>query len=333
MHDLCVALIDYYAVHMIFLPRSVRSRNDLLLNGTYLFPAPRAGTAPSPSCPVYDDGNTFLEFNCEFEPGRMRQHYLLIWREIPISGGSRIVSGSGLTGFSADTDDFSLRVDLSVVKDIGSFFCRVEVPKCVKSLSSPDNISGSCAKSILPGMEQKVPPNYCELVSVKLACERCGVSHSAVTRGYVCVYLTPSPSLPPLPSLHLSLTSSLTSSPSANLLSTQPLIPTSAMEGVPVNISCTANTTGFQDITFEWTVGQGLPILCNNNSNCSTEGGVSVLRRAYSEGQIDVSCTVHATDSTGTGGCVKTTRRSSLTVEGERGDPSNHNGCAMVSYA
>ena len=199
--NLCVALIDYYAVHLIFLPPSVRSRNDLLLNGTYLFPAPRQDTAPSPSCPVYDDGNTFLEFNCEFEPGRMRQHYLLIWREIPISGGSRIVSGSGLTGFSADTDDFSLRVDLSVVKDIGSFFCRVEVPKCVESLSSPDNISGSCAKSILPGMEQKVPPNYCELVSVKLACERCGVSHSAVTRGYVCILdslpFPPSPSLPP----------------------------------------------------------------------------------------------------------------------------------------
>ena len=98
-----------------------------------------------------------------------------------------------------------------------------------------------------------------------------------------------------------------------------------------MNISCTANTTGFQDITFEWTVGQGLPILCSNNSNCSTEGGVSVLRREYSEGQINVSCTVHANDSTGTGGCVKTTRRSSLTVEGERGDLYNHPWLRVLS--
>ena len=98
-----------------------------------------------------------------------------------------------------------------------------------------------------------------------------------------------------------------------------------------MNVFCMANITGFQDITFEWTVGEGLPILCSDNSDCSTEGSVSVLRRMYSEGQIDVSCTVHATDGTGTGGCVKTTRRSFLTVEGERGDLYNHPWLRVLS--
>ena len=152
-------------------------------------PAPRADTPPSPSCPVYDDGNTFLEFHCEFEPGRMRQHYLLDWRQVfPNGAGFRIVSG--LPGYSANTDDFSLRVDLSMESVTGSFICEVEVPQCVVSLSSPDNISSGCTKSALPGgMLQKVPPNYCEFFFlVKLARERCAVSHSAVTRGYICVY-------------------------------------------------------------------------------------------------------------------------------------------------
>ena len=58
-----------------------------------------------------------------------------------------------------------------------------------------------------------------------------------------------------------------------------------------------------------------------------------MLTRTYSEGLINVSCTVRATDSTGTGGCVMTTRKSLLTVEGKRGDPSNHCGCAMALCA
>ena len=121
---------------------------------------------------MYDDENTFLEFLCEYEPGRLSQYYhaLLEWRQIfPNNRGSRIVSG--LPGFSANTDDFSLRVDLGMVSVSGSFVCEVEVPQCVVSLSSPDDIAGKCGESNVLGMLQKVPPNYCELVSVKLACE------------------------------------------------------------------------------------------------------------------------------------------------------------------
>ena len=140
-----------------------------MLNNAYLFPAPRPGSPPSPSCRVYNSENSFLEFLCEYKPGGLSQYYQVEWREVfPDGGGYRIVSG--LPGFSANTDDFSLRVNISMESVSGSFVCNVKVPQCVMSLSSPDDISG-CVTSSLPGMLQKVPLNYCELVCVKLACE------------------------------------------------------------------------------------------------------------------------------------------------------------------
>ena len=111
----------------------------------------------------------------------------------------------------------------------------------------------------------------------------------------------------------------LTSFPIATLLSARSLNTASAVEGVPVSISCMANTTGFLNITFKWTVGGGLPIHCSDYDNCSINDGVeSVLTRTYDPGLISVSCTVLATDNTGTGGCVEATRTSILNITGER---------------
>ena len=125
------------------------------------FAAPRQGSSPSPSCSKYDYENNILEFHCEHKPGRLSEYYQFVWRNVLANGVGTTVSYS--LGFSADTDDFSLRVNLSTVNISGSFQCLVDVPQCVMSLVSPDNISDNCGYLNFQGMLQKVPPNYCEL--------------------------------------------------------------------------------------------------------------------------------------------------------------------------
>ena len=127
----------------------------------YLSTASRLESSQSPSCPEYEYDNNILKFHCEYKRGSLREYYRFEWRQVlPNDDGVRIVSNQ--SAFSVNTQDYSLRVNLSIADINGSFLCIVDIPKCVLSLSSPDDID-NCNKSTLHGELQKVPPNYCEL--------------------------------------------------------------------------------------------------------------------------------------------------------------------------
>ena len=212
---------------------------------------------------------------------------------------------SNFPGFSADTEDFSLRVNISMAEISGSFLCSVDIPQCLLSLSSPDDID-KCMKLELRGKLQKVHPNYCELACVLLCMSCCSV----------CLLRRM------LYSFSFLLLSLLISSPTVSLLDAQSLNTTSTVEeGIPISLSCITNTTGFHDnIIFAWAIGGIQLISCSDNDSSFTiinGENKSVLTYLTDRAiQFNFSCGVHATDYIG--GCIEAIKRFTLTVIGER---------------